>query len=50
MSFDLVAIETHVSLLHDLAAGLEGVLILAAFEEGGQPNVQRFKLAKSAAW
>jgi hypothetical protein len=43
-SFDRSAIEAHVSLLHDLAAGLDGILILAAFEEGGLPNVQRFQI------
>ncbi|MFZ3326174.1 MAG: DNA-primase RepB domain-containing protein [Methylocella sp.] len=41
-SFDRAAIEAHVSLLHDLAEGLDGVLVLAAIEEGGQPSVQRF--------
>jgi AAA domain/Primase C terminal 2 (PriCT-2)/RepB DNA-primase from phage plasmid len=43
-SFDRSAIETHVSLLHDLAAGIDGILLLAAFEEGGLPNVQRFSI------
>jgi AAA domain/Primase C terminal 2 (PriCT-2)/RepB DNA-primase from phage plasmid len=43
-SFDRRAIEAHVSLLHDLATGLDGILILAAFEEGGPANVQRFQI------
>jgi hypothetical protein len=47
-SFDRRAVEAHVSLLHDLAEGLDGVLILAAFEEGGMPNVRRFKIGDVA--
>jgi RecA-family ATPase len=47
-SFDRPAIEAHVSLIHDLAEGLDGTLILAAFEEGGQPNVQRFRIGDVA--
>jgi hypothetical protein len=46
--FDRPAIEAHVSLIHDLAEGLDGTLILAAFEEGGQPNVQRFRIGDVA--
>jgi hypothetical protein len=47
-SFDRRAVESHVSLIHDLAEGQDGVLILAAFEEGGQPNVQRFRIGDVA--
>jgi RepB DNA-primase from phage plasmid len=47
-SFGRSAIEAHVSLLHDLAAGLDGILILAAFEEGGLANVQRFQIGDVA--
>ena len=47
-AFDRTAIEAHISLLHDLAEGLDGVLILAAFEEGGMPNVRRFKIGDVA--
>jgi hypothetical protein len=43
-AFDRTAIEAHISLLHDLAEGLDGVLILAAFEAGGQAQVQRFRI------
>ena len=42
--FDRDAIEAHVSLLHDMAAGVDGVLILAAFEERGGAKVQRFRI------
>ena len=48
LTFDRTAIEAHVSLLHDLAEGLDGILILAAFEEGGLPNVQRFGIGDVA--
>jgi hypothetical protein len=34
-AFDRRAVEAHVSLLHDLAEGLDGVLILVAFEANG---------------
>ena len=47
-AFDRTAIEAHISLIHDLAEGQDGVLILAAFEEGGQPNVQRFRIGDVA--
>ena len=47
-SFDRRAVEFHVSLIHDLAEGQDGVLVLAAFEEGGQPNVQRFRIGDVA--
>ena len=47
-SFDRRAVEFYVSLIHDLAEGQDGVLILAAFEEGGQPNVQRFRIGDVA--
>ena len=44
-AFDRTAIEAHISLLHDLAEGLDGVLILAAFEAGGaRAQVQRFRI------
>src|ERR1700736_2985588 len=43
-AFDRAAVESHVSLLHDLAEGLDGVLILAAFEERGVAQVQRFRI------
>jgi hypothetical protein len=43
-AFDRRAVEAHVSLLHDLAEGLDGVLILAAFEAGGHAQVQRFRI------
>jgi hypothetical protein len=43
-SFDRSAIEAHVSLLHDLAEGLDGILILAAFEAGGHAQVQQFRI------
>jgi hypothetical protein len=43
-SFDRSAIEAHVALIHDLAEGLDGVLILAAFETGGHAQVQRFRI------
>ncbi len=43
-AFDRRAVEAHVLLIHDLAEGQDGVLVLAAFEEGGQPNVQRFRI------
>jgi AAA domain/Primase C terminal 2 (PriCT-2)/RepB DNA-primase from phage plasmid len=43
-SFDRTAVEGHISLLHDLAEGLDGVLILAAFEAGGRAQVQRFRI------
>ena len=42
--FDRTAVEGHISLLHDLAEGLDGVLILAAFEAGGHAQVQRFRI------
>ena len=42
--FDRDAIEAHVSLLHGMAAGVDGVLILAAFEERGAAQVQRFRI------
>jgi hypothetical protein len=43
-SFDKSAIEAHVSLLHDLAEGVDGVLILSAFESGGRAQIQRFRI------
>ena len=43
-SFNRSEVEVHVSLLHDLAEGVDGILILAAFEEGGPPSVQRFRI------
>jgi hypothetical protein len=43
-AFDRTAIEAHISLLHDLAEGLDGILILAAFEAGGRAQVQRFRI------
>jgi hypothetical protein len=43
-SFDRSLVESHVSLLHDLATGIDGILILAAFEENGPASVQRFKI------
>ena len=46
--FDRNAIEAHVSLLHDMAAGVDGVVILAAFEECGAAQVQRFKVGDIA--
>jgi RepB DNA-primase from phage plasmid len=46
--FDRAAIEAHVWLLHDLAAGVDGVLILAAFEAGGHAQVQRFQIGDVA--
>ena len=47
-SFDRRSVEAHVSLLHDLAEGCNGVLILAGFEEGGRPSVQRFRIGDVA--
>jgi hypothetical protein len=43
-AFDRTAVEGHVSLLHDLAEGIDGVLILAAIEAGGHALVQRFRI------
>src|SRR5580704_10373695 len=42
--FDRPAIEAHISLLHGMAEGLDGTLILAAFEAGGPAQVQRFRI------
>jgi len=49
-AFDRTAVEGHVSLLHVLAEGLDGVLILAAFmpNGGGKPQVQRFRIGDVA--
>ena len=47
-SFNRNEVEAHVSLLHDLAEGCNGVLILAGFEEGGRPSVQRFRIGDVA--
>src|ERR1700738_3642996 len=43
-AFDRGAVEAHVSLLHRLAEGVDGVLTLAAFEAGGRAQVQRFRI------
>jgi hypothetical protein len=48
--FDRAAIEGHVSLLHDMAKGLDGVLILAAFEAGGHAQSSGSGLATWTAW
>ena len=48
--FDRAQIEAHVALLHDLASGVSGKLILTAFEEDpltgrkGPPRVQHFRI------
>jgi hypothetical protein len=43
-AFDRTAIEGHVSLLHDLAAGTDGCLILAGFEEGHCTKIRQFRI------
>ena len=47
-AFDRAAVESHIFLLHDLASGVDGVLILAAFEERGVAQVQRFTIGDAA--
>ena len=43
-SFNRSEIEAHIALLHERAVGCEGGLILAGFEEGGHPQIQRFRI------
>ncbi len=43
-SFDPVTIRAHVSLLHELAAGIDGVLVLVAIEEGAPARPQHFRV------
>ena len=43
-AFDRSSIEGHICVLHDLAAGCDGILILAAFEECGPAHVQQFRI------
>ena len=47
--FDCAAIESHISLLHALAAGCSGVLILAPIWEGRPPRCQRFAIGAISA-
>jgi RepB DNA-primase from phage plasmid len=42
--FDRSAIEMHIGLLHDLAAGCDGILTLIAIEESEAAQVQRFRI------
>jgi hypothetical protein len=42
--FDLSAIQAHVSLLHELAAGCDGTLVLVVIEEGASARPQRFSI------
>jgi hypothetical protein len=42
--FDPVAIRAHVSLLHELAAGIDGTLVLCVIEEGAATRPERFKV------
>jgi RepB DNA-primase from phage plasmid len=42
--FNRREIDAHVSLLHDLAEGCDGILVLAGFEERGVAKVQRFRI------
>jgi hypothetical protein len=42
--FDRAQIEEHISLLHDLASGQDGVVVLATQEKGKTLRPQRFKI------
>ena len=40
--FDRDQVEVHIKLLHERAAGVDGVLVLAAFDENGKPLISGF--------
>ena len=47
-SFDRASIAAHVGLIHQLAAGIQGVIPLFSVEEGKAPKVQRFGVGNVA--
>jgi RepB DNA-primase from phage plasmid len=47
--FNRVEIESHVRLLHDLAAGCDGFLVLTPIWEGSPPRPQRFTIGDPGA-